>query len=105
MNLNAKERANLAKQKAKLELGNINYSGIGLTRRNGRYAVKVLMPKEPFEDDQLPSEIDGVPIVFQTVGTIRKQAGKPLAKRAAAASSKIRRPRVSVSRSKLVTKD
>ena len=68
------EKARAAKEKAKMLFAELDHlSGIGLTRRSGHYAVKVLLSDEPSEDYERPSSIDGVPIVFQVVGKVRKQ--------------------------------
>ncbi len=47
--------------------------GVGITRRDGVYAVKVNVEEEPAERETLPAEIDGVPIVVKVVGKVRKQ--------------------------------
>jgi len=47
-------------------------NGIGLTRWNGHYAVKVNFETAP-ESGELPREIDGIPVVVQVVGKVRKQ--------------------------------
>ena len=66
--------ARAAKKKARLvyeKLGAV--SGVGLTRRRGQYAVKVLL-ESPLDDSaDAPADIDGVPVVTQTVGPIKKQ--------------------------------
>jgi hypothetical protein len=51
--------------------GKVN--GVGITRQDGRYAVKVNFESEPQAGD-LPREIAGVPIVVQVVGKIHKQS-------------------------------
>ena len=48
-------------------------SGIGITRRKGVYAVKVNLEDEPAKGEEIPEQIDGVPLVVCTVGKIRKQ--------------------------------
>ena len=68
------EKARAAKQKA----GEIfraygTVVGVGITRRDDEYAVKVNFETPPPNLDALPTEIDGVPVVVQSVGTIRKQ--------------------------------
>jgi len=49
--------------------------GVGITRRDHEYAVKVNLEAEPASDEELPDQIDGVPVVVHVVGRIRKQAG------------------------------
>ena len=51
--------------------------GVGITRREGVYAVKVNLEVEPSSSDKLPEEIDGVPIVVRVIGSIRKQTPGP----------------------------
>ena len=46
-------------------------AGVGIAEREGRYVVKVNLESE--SDVALPEEVDGVPVVFQVVGQIRKQ--------------------------------
>jgi hypothetical protein len=45
----------------------------GITRADGDYAVKVNLKERPPEGVTLPSEIDGVPIRVEIVGTVRKR--------------------------------
>lgn len=47
--------------------------GVGLTKakKGGGYAVKVNVKKAP--DAPVPEMVDGVPIVVEVVGTIRKR--------------------------------
>jgi hypothetical protein len=47
--------------------------GVGITRINGSYGVKINLREPPPPDAGLPETIDGVPIRFEVVGTIRKQ--------------------------------
>ena len=47
--------------------------GVGLTRHAGRHALKVNLETAPAEGAELPLEVDGVPVVVQIVGRIRKQ--------------------------------
>ncbi|MFN7963842.1 MAG: hypothetical protein U0002_21440 [Thermoanaerobaculia bacterium] len=68
------ERARRAKEKGKQLLGSLaSFSGIGLTQREGHYAVKVNFETEPDNEAAIPQEIDGVPVVFEVVGQIRRQ--------------------------------
>lgn len=66
--------ARAVKRKAKgifERLGTV--TGIGLTLRQGRYAVKVLLA-EPLENpEECPDAIDGVSVEVQVVGKISKQ--------------------------------
>jgi hypothetical protein len=66
--------ARAAKQKAKRILDGIaTVTGIGLTRRGGTYAVKILLSEALENPEKCPDTIDGVPVVLQVVGHIRKQ--------------------------------
>jgi hypothetical protein len=47
--------------------------GVGVTRIDGEYAVKVNLSEPPAEGVELPGEIDGVPVQVEVVGTIRKR--------------------------------
>jgi hypothetical protein len=61
-----------AKLKAKgvfRSIGQVN--GVGITRKDGHYAVKVNLESEPKK--QPPADIDGVPVVVHVVGEYRKQ--------------------------------
>ncbi len=65
--------ARLVKEKAKIvfrRLGRV--CGVGITRQGDSYAVKVNLEAKPARGTQLPQEIDGVPIVVQVTGPIRK---------------------------------
>jgi hypothetical protein len=64
-----------AKEKAKQifsQYGTVN--GIGLTRMGGLYAVKVNFESEPHDQDCMPREVEGVPVVVQVTGPLHKQA-------------------------------
>jgi hypothetical protein len=79
----AYEKARAAKQKAKAVFADLDsVNGIGLTRRSGRYTVKVLLEGELREIDKQPHNIDGVPVVFQVVGKVRKQPERTVEKKA-----------------------
>jgi hypothetical protein len=53
------------------ELGTV--VGVGITRIDGEYAVKVNLSEPLAEGIELPGEIEGVPIQVEIVGTIRKR--------------------------------
>jgi len=46
-------------------------AGVGITRVDGRYAVKVNLMEPPAPDVELPTEIDGVPVRVEITGAIR----------------------------------
>ena len=50
----------------------VSVVGVGLTRIEGGYGVKVNLDAPPPPETQLPDFIDGVPIRFEVIGTIRK---------------------------------
>lgn len=71
------EAARQVKERAKeifSRYGSVN--GIGLTRLEGHYAVKVNFESEPLDRANLPHDIEGVPIVIQVVGPLHKQAAR-----------------------------
>jgi hypothetical protein len=45
--------------------------GVGITRANEGYAVKVNLQAPPPEGIVLPESVDGVPVRVEVVGTIR----------------------------------
>jgi hypothetical protein len=70
------DAARAAKNKAKQVLsqyGQVN--GVGITERDGQYAIKVNLEKGSVTDEDWPDSIDGVPLVVQLIGKIRKQGG------------------------------
>ena len=65
------EEARAAKDKAKqLFASNV---GVGVTRVDDGYAVKVNLRTPLPENESVPTSIDGVPLKFEVVGEIRKQ--------------------------------
>lgn len=63
--------ARAAKIRAKVVLSRVpGLRGIGLTRRGKGYAVKVNLEK-PVIGRNLPTEVEGVPLVFEVVGPIK----------------------------------
>ncbi len=65
------DEARAAKEKAKeLFASNI---GVGITRTDDGYAVKVNLRDPIPEGETMPTSIDGVPLTFEIVGEIRKQ--------------------------------
>ena len=66
------EAARRAKEKAKaLGAAAGEVIGVGLTRIGGSYAVKVNLRASV--TNPLPQEIDGVPVVYEVVGIIKKR--------------------------------
>ncbi|PYR88056.1 MAG: hypothetical protein DMF84_29780 [Acidobacteria bacterium] len=47
--------------------------GVGITRIDGDYAVKINLREPLAEGTEPPAEIEGVPVRVEVVGTIRKQ--------------------------------
>ena len=68
-------KARAAKKAAKDEFAEIaGVSGIGLTKVDGDYAVKVNL-REPLPTGvSVPAQIAGVPVHVEVVGPIRKRA-------------------------------
>lgn len=48
-------------------------AGVGITRVGEGYAVKVNLSAAPGDGIDLPTEVDGVPILFEVVGQVRKR--------------------------------
>ena len=73
MNETTLDEARAAKAKAIAVLSkNRSVVGVGITRTDQGYAVKVNLSEPPTPDTHLPETIDGVPIEIEVVGTIRK---------------------------------
>ena len=65
--------ARSAKDEARRKLAKIKeIVGVGLTRRGGGYAVKVNLGKS-VDTAKLPHDLNGVPLVFEVVGKVRKR--------------------------------
>lgn len=66
------EQAQAAKQSALRRLGTIaQVVGVGISRVAGEYVIKVNL-SEPIElGNELPTEIDGVRLRVEVIGTIR----------------------------------
>jgi hypothetical protein len=47
-------------------------AGVGVTRVDGGYGVKVNLQEQPPPGLTLPEDVDGVPVRVEVVGTIRK---------------------------------
>jgi hypothetical protein len=71
------DAARAAKAKARsLFSGLAKVNGVGITRAGGRYAVKVNCESLNVPETELPDEIDGVPVVVDITGPIRKQSAR-----------------------------
>jgi len=67
------EQARAAKRKAKELLQAFTMvNGIGVTSGPSGYAVKVNLERSTTPGEQIPEEIDGVPVVIEIVGPISK---------------------------------
>jgi hypothetical protein len=72
MNHSTLEQARAAKGHVREVIGpKADLAGVGITRIDGGYGVKVNLTTPPRTD--LPSEVDGVPLRVEVVGTIRKR--------------------------------
>lgn len=68
------DEARAAKPKARAAFGrHAPVVGVGITRIDGGYGVKVNLSSAPARGASLPDLIDGVPIRVEVVGTIEKQ--------------------------------
>ncbi|HWE37582.1 MAG TPA: hypothetical protein VG406_13520 [Isosphaeraceae bacterium] len=68
------DEARAAKPKALAEFSRrASVVGVGITRIDGGYGVKVNLSSPPDADAPLPDLIDGVPVRVEVVGAIRKQ--------------------------------
>jgi hypothetical protein len=66
------EAARSAKEEAKRQFADkADVVGVGLTKARGGYAVKVNLRKKPAKP--VPETVQGVPVVVEVVGTIRKR--------------------------------
>jgi hypothetical protein len=67
------EQARAAKAAARRHFESVGtVVGVGVTRIAGDYAVKINLSEPLAEGTELPTEIDGVPVRVEVVGTIRK---------------------------------
>ena len=73
MNASTLEQARAAKARAEAVFTPLApVPGIGITRHDGGYAVKVNLREPPPAGVALPETIDNVPVRVEVVGTIRK---------------------------------
>ncbi len=73
MNPTTLEEARVAKARALEEFRRkLSVVGVGITRIDGGYGVKVNIETSPAPDVDLPETIDGVPVRVEVVGKIRK---------------------------------
>jgi hypothetical protein len=71
------DAARAAKSRAKQIFEKVGpVCGVGLTRKRGRYAVKVNLEAAPKRGASVPTAIDGVPVVVEVVGKVRKQPAR-----------------------------
>ena len=67
-------KARAAKEKALARFNEIaGVSGVGITRKDGQYAVRINLEQELDEGVKLPARIEGVAVVVKVTGPIRKQ--------------------------------
>jgi hypothetical protein len=68
------EQARAAKLQAVELFGHMpSLTGVGITRIGDGYGLKVNLVEAPAEENLLPTNIDGVPVRIEVVGTIKKQ--------------------------------
>ncbi|HVU88744.1 MAG TPA: hypothetical protein VHD36_15590 [Pirellulales bacterium] len=74
MAANSLQRARAAKAKAAETFGKLaSVVGIGITKVDDDYALKVNLDSEPPADVTLPTEVSGVPVKVEIVGQIKKR--------------------------------
>ena len=74
MNTTTLERARAAKPRVQdLLRGVAQTAGVGITRMDGGYAVKVNLSRPADAGVSLPDQVDGVPICFEVVGAVTKR--------------------------------
>jgi hypothetical protein len=67
------EQARTAKDAAKKLMGRwTSVVGIGITRIDGGYGVKVNLSECPSGDLTLPHDVEGVPLLFEVTGPAHK---------------------------------
>lgn len=73
MNNSTLEKARKAKSQVATALHAVaELAGVGITRIDGGYGLKVNLLRAPKNHTDLPSKIGGVPVQFEVVGTVRK---------------------------------
>jgi hypothetical protein len=73
LNASTLEQARAAKAHAEAVFTPLaRVAGIGITRIDGGYDVKVNLREPPAPDVTLPQAVDGVPVRIEVVGAIRK---------------------------------
>ena len=73
MNTHTLAEARAAKARAQEVFGRFApVVGVGITRIDGGYGVKVNLSEQPPAGVSLPEGVDGVPVRAEVVGTIRK---------------------------------
>jgi hypothetical protein len=69
------EAVRSAKERAHATFGKLGkVVGVGITRVGNGFALKVNLQTPPRSGTLLPAEIDGVPVIVEVVGVIRKRA-------------------------------
>lgn len=67
--------ARAAKQKLAQRLATVEgIVGVGITKRDGQYAVKVNLSRPLTDSNVIPNTVDGVPIYLELVGPIRARS-------------------------------
>jgi hypothetical protein len=75
MNSSTLEQARAAKDQARSAFAALaEVVGVGITRLDGGYALKVNLRRSPAHGVALPKEVDGVPVQVEVVGSISKRA-------------------------------
>jgi hypothetical protein len=75
MKTNNLEEARAAKSHAAQVFGRLaTVAGVGITKVNEGYGLKINLQTAPAKGVSLPTEVDGVPVKIEVVGSIRKRA-------------------------------
>ncbi len=74
MNHTTLDQARAAKAKVLAAFGHdASVVGIGITRIGEGFGVKLNLEAAPAPEANLPKDVDGVPVLVEVVGTIRKR--------------------------------
>jgi len=69
----SREAARAAKPKALRLFNRYGVVGVGITRVGGKYAVQVNLETPLADEGDVPTSVDGVPVVVKYVGRVHKQ--------------------------------
>jgi len=68
------QKARTAKEEVVEKFGKLkNVSGVGITKRNGKYAVKINLSKALTKRTKVPKDVNGVEVILKIIGEVKKQ--------------------------------